>query len=276
MRFDRAPGAVPAQHTQQRLASGFGLQDPMASSYKSDQHRGSIDFMKGNARSSHGAERKNPRPPFRRPDHDQRPGPGDQSEFWNRRSSEKRPQNGSEQRSSGEEQQSDEMTFFGSSRQNIPAGVSDPVTGSSQSRFKSTAPDDLNSYSSSASEVEIDDFFAGFATTKKVDPKIRAEHDKIVQPQSRAPAELASWTVPNESGVRLVRKILEDRGGVARLREIWDEGTKDCIPVLAPTMVIEPNGKIRMKRTATMREGRRAYVPPAGAKFPDHPFRSMR
>lgn len=233
--------------------------------------------MKGNASSSHGSERKNPRQAFRRPDHDQRARPGDQSEFWDRRSYEKQPQNGSEQRTSGEEQPSDEMTFFGSSRQNIPTGVSDPITGSSQSRFKSTAPDDLNSYSSSASEVEIDDFFAGFATTKKeVDPKVKAEHDKIVQPQSRAPAELASWTVPNESGVRLVRKILEDRGGVARLREIWDEGTKDCIPVLAPTMVIEPNGKIRMKRTATMREGRRAYVPPAGAKFPDHPFRSMR
>jgi hypothetical protein len=39
--------------------------------------------------------------------------------------------------------------------------------------------------------------------------------------------------------------------------------------------VFNPDGSIRMKRVATLREGRRPWVPPQKAAFPDHPFRSV-
>lgn len=39
---------------------------------------------------------------------------------------------------------------------------------------------------------------------------------------------------------------------------------------------IGADGRIRMKRVANMREGRRPWVPAPKPRFPEHPFRSVK
>jgi hypothetical protein len=59
-------------------------------------------------------------------------------------------------------------------------------------------------------------------------------------------------------------------------QEIYQMGTGHLRAPIQPSHVIRPDGRIKMKRVATMREGRRTWIPPATASFPEHPFRSVR
>lgn len=128
--------------------------------------------------------------------------------------------------------------------------------------------------------ADLDDFFAGHA-----DPVITAptktDTVKAIQPRQSPPVPssgtkgLATYTPPRESGVEMVKRFMMEHKFLTT-QQIWQMGTDGLKPVLQPDHVIEPNGRIRMKRVATMREGRRPWVPPAAPSFPDHPFRSVR
>jgi hypothetical protein len=58
--------------------------------------------------------------------------------------------------------------------------------------------------------------------------------------------------------------------------ELFRLATADFKPALPEAHALDQQGRIRMKRVANMREGRRIWVPPPTPPFPDHPFRSVR
>jgi hypothetical protein len=128
--------------------------------------------------------------------------------------------------------------------------------------------------------ADLDEFFAGHAdavitaptTTDLPQPVQRRESPPV--PSSGLKA-LATYTPPRESGVEMVKRLMLEHKFLTT-QEIFKLGTDGHKPLMQPDHVIEPNGRIRMKRVATMREGRRPWVPPAAPAFPEHPFRSVR
>ena len=97
----------------------------------------------------------------------------------------------------------------------------------------------------------------------------------LSQAPSTAPAPLASYTPPTHSGVAQIKSFLLEYKFLST-QEIYQMGTGHLRAPITPSHVIEPDGRIKMKRVATMREGRRTWIPPATASFPQHPFRSVR
>lgn len=121
---------------------------------------------------------------------------------------------------------------------------------------------------------ELDAFFAGH--NEAVDePKIEDSGTPAPPAKPFAPSALASYIPPRESGVALIKKYFLEHKFLTT-QEIWKMGTSHLKPPLRETHAILPNGRIRMKRVSTMREGRRPWVPPMEASFPEHPFRSVR
>ena len=130
----------------------------------------------------------------------------------------------------------------------------------------------------------LDSFFAGFAPStttsdqagsSTVNSPPKATTDVSIEPApSSAPWQFASYTVPNGSGVLMVKKYLEEHEFLGTQR-IWALGTDGLKRPITPAFALQPDGRVRMKRVATMREGRRAWIPPAESPFPDHPFRSV-
>ena len=89
------------------------------------------------------------------------------------------------------------------------------------------------------------------------------------------PRPLAEYIVPAESGVEMIQGYLAQHPFLTN-QEIWKLGTDGMVAPLPLAHVIGPDGRIKMKRVSTMREGRRPWVPPHEARFPEHPFKSLR
>ena len=128
--------------------------------------------------------------------------------------------------------------------------------------------------------ADLDDFFAGHADPVLAAPASTDLPQPIQRRQSPpAPSSgvkpLATYTPPRESGVEMVKRLMLEHKFLTT-QQIFQMGTEGLKPVIQADHVIEPNGRIRMKRVATMREGRRPWVPPAAPSFPEHPFRSVR
>lgn len=124
--------------------------------------------------------------------------------------------------------------------------------------------------------VQLDDFFAGHAAPDVVtvhEPeKPRGWQETATH---AAPFPLAQYTPPRESGVEIVKKLLIEHKFLST-QDIWQLATGHLKPKIAPSQVVNPDGTIKMKRVATMREGRRIWIPPPGQRYPDHPFQSVR
>lgn len=80
------------------------------------------------------------------------------------------------------------------------------------------------------------------------------------------------WTT---SAVSLVRAALT-RHRFMKSADIWNEGTAGERPVMQPQFALNPQGGIRMRRAANVREGRVPWVPPPVKPLPEHPFQSMK
>jgi len=128
--------------------------------------------------------------------------------------------------------------------------------------------------------ADLDDFFAGHADAVVAAPS-KTDLPQPIQRRQAPPAPssgvkpLASYTPPRESGVEIVKRLMLEHKYLTT-QQIWRMATDGLKPIIQPDHVIEPNGRIRMKRVSTMREGRRPWVPPTEASFPEHPFRSVR
>lgn len=123
---------------------------------------------------------------------------------------------------------------------------------------------------------ELDSFFAGHVETPDLVAPATEEDGLSRRPaKTTAPAPLASYTPPTESGVAIIKDYFLEHKFLTS-QQIWKMGTEHLKAPIRESQVVLPNGRIRMKRVSTMREGRRVWVPPAEASFPEHPFRSVR
>ncbi len=84
---------------------------------------------------------------------------------------------------------------------------------------------------------------------------------------------------PNMSGqpsaTRLVRQFLTSHPHL-NTQQIFAMGTANERPVLQPTLDYTKDGAVRMKKVSNMREGRRPWIPSPVARFPGHPFKSVK
>ena len=121
-------------------------------------------------------------------------------------------------------------------------------------------------------EARLDDFLGGFE-----DPTDAfAELPKPVElPPTFDKSAYASYEIPRESGVKMIFEMMKEHGFL-HTQEIWAKGTEGKRRPIPQALEYNPDGRIRMKSVSTMREGRRPYIPPAVAPFPDHPFRSTK
>jgi len=144
---------------------------------------------------------------------------------------------------------------------------------------------------------EIDDFFAGYGseTPNPLPPPPALPHTASPSPFA---TDFHPWLRPSDriaedvdvdvneppvplepppfvSSIRIVQRLLEEHEFL-NSQQIWGIATDGCKPILRAAHVIQPDGRIKMKKVATMREERRAWIPPATAPLPDHPFQSMK
>ncbi|ORY34651.1 hypothetical protein BCR39DRAFT_585617 [Naematelia encephala] len=95
-------------------------------------------------------------------------------------------------------------------------------------------------------------------------------HAEASEPDSES--ESKSRQFP--SGTLLVKGLLE-KHGFLNTQQIWKLGTAGFRPQITPAIQINPDGRIRMKKVSTMREGQRPWVPPPQPSLPEHPFQSV-
>ena len=122
-------------------------------------------------------------------------------------------------------------------------------------------------------DAKLDEFLDGF-----VHPEAEAvteERPQVEVPGTSGRNAFASYQLPSESGVLIVKKLLQENEFM-HTQEIWKQGTDGRRRPIPEAFQFQPDGRIRMKSVSTMREGRRPWVPPMEAPFPDHPFRSMK
>ena len=79
---------------------------------------------------------------------------------------------------------------------------------------------------------------------------------------------------PFVSAIRIVQSLLDEREFL-NTQQIWRIATEGLKPVLQPAQLINPDGRIKMKKVSTMREQKRVWMPPPSAPLPDHPFQSV-
>lgn len=78
---------------------------------------------------------------------------------------------------------------------------------------------------------------------------------------------------PFASAVEMIRTYLTEHEFL-NTQEIWKLGTDGLKPKI-PAKYAYEGERIKMKWVSTMREQFRPWIPPAEARFPDHPFRSV-
>jgi hypothetical protein len=77
-----------------------------------------------------------------------------------------------------------------------------------------------------------------------------------------------------KSATTLVRQFMEEHTFL-NTRKIWEMGTNGIKPVMQPAVQFTRDGRIRMKKVATMRELLREYQPMPQPSMPAHPFQSV-
>ncbi|ORX37600.1 hypothetical protein BD324DRAFT_387012 [Kockovaella imperatae] len=126
---------------------------------------------------------------------------------------------------------------------------------------------------SSPSDDSPDEFFDGFAS-HTAEPLNSPPPQDFAFPKSTGARPFAKYVLPQESGVAIVKQLLEEHGFL-HTQEIWNKGTGGRERPIPDAFEFQPDGRIRMKRVSTLREGRRPWIPPRQPPFPDHPFRSV-
>jgi hypothetical protein len=127
----------------------------------------------------------------------------------------------------------------------------------------------------------LDAFFDGHSTSISTTPSPvthaapPTELPKYIPLGTHAPAELASYVIPEGSGVSMIRSFIEEYKFLST-QQIWHMGTEGLKPELQPSHVVEIDGRIRMKWVSTWREQRRIWRPPPKERFPHHPFKSVK
>ncbi|KAL7425243.1 hypothetical protein Q5752_000931 [Cryptotrichosporon argae] len=77
------------------------------------------------------------------------------------------------------------------------------------------------------------------------------------------------------TAVSLVRSLLSTHTYL-KSSDMFRLATANVRPVLPAAHVVNEHGQIRMKKVSNIREGKRIWVPPPSAPYPDHPFQSVK